>query len=138
MADDRTHRGLLDTSVVVDLDRIDPGRLPAEIAISTITLAELAAGTHVAQSVEVRAERQELLQRVEAEFAPIPLDGRAARAYGRLYAAVTAAGRNPRRRALDLLIAATAAGADIPLYTANSGDLRGLEDLVAVRPVNPA
>ena len=32
----------MDTSVVIDLDRIDPEQLPRKVAVSAITLAELA------------------------------------------------------------------------------------------------
>ena len=63
---------------------------------------------------------------------PIPFDGDCARAYGRIYAAVVAAGRQPRRRATDLLIAATALAAGMPLYTRNGGDFAGLEKLLTV------
>jgi predicted nucleic acid-binding protein len=56
-----------------------------------------------------------------------------ARAYGRVYAAVATAGRKARgRRAFDLLIAATALAAELPLYTRNSDDFEGLDGLVEV------
>ncbi len=44
MSDPRPARGLLDTSVVIDLEHIEPSRLPIEVAVSAITMAELAAG----------------------------------------------------------------------------------------------
>jgi predicted nucleic acid-binding protein len=72
-------RGLLDTSVVIDLDRIERGQLPGELAISAVTLAELAAGPHAADDVDERARRQDRLQRVEATFDPLPFDAAAAR-----------------------------------------------------------
>jgi predicted nucleic acid-binding protein len=75
------------------------------------------------------------LQRAEHEFDPIPFDPDAARAYGRLTAAVIAAGRKPRRRAVDLMIAATAIAAELTLYTTNPGDFAGLDHLVMVIPV---
>jgi predicted nucleic acid-binding protein len=131
-------RGLVDTSVVIDLDRIDPDRLPAEIAISTVTLAELAAGPHATADPIERARRQDRLQRTEALFDPLPLDLAAARAFGLLYAAVSASGRKARgSRALDLLIAATALAADLPLYTCNAGDFERLGDLLEIRSVAP-
>ncbi|HET9244009.1 MAG TPA: type II toxin-antitoxin system VapC family toxin [Gaiella sp.] len=133
MADSRHRRGLLDTSVVVDLERIDPAELPAEIAISAVTLAELAAGPHATADPAERARRQDRLQRAEATFEPLPFDGAAARAYGRVYAAVAAAGRKPRGpRAFDLLIAATAIAAELPVYTRNPGDFAELDDLLDV------
>jgi predicted nucleic acid-binding protein len=136
VADPRHPRGLIDTSVVIDLGEIDPADLPAEIAISAVTLAELAAGPHATAATDERARRQERLQRTEATFEAMPVDRAAARAYGRVYAAVAAAGRNARgRRAFDLLIAATALAAQLPLYTRNPSDfqeLMGIVDIVTV------
>ena len=126
-------RGLIDTSVIVDLERISPSLLPAEVAVSAISMAELAAGPHATDDVTERASRQDRLQRAESAFNPLPFDAEAARAYGRVYAAVASAGRKARgARAVDLLIAATALAAGIPLYTRNADDLRALEDLVEV------
>lgn len=133
MAEQRHTRGLVDTSVVIDLDTIDPIRLPLELAISAMTLAELAAGPHATKDPDERARRQDRLQRTEATFEPLPVDGNVARAYGRVYAAVTARGRKARgRRATDLLIAATALAADLPLYTRNPADFAGLSELLDI------
>jgi predicted nucleic acid-binding protein len=124
---------LLDTSVVIDLERLDPSKLPIEVAVSALTMAELAAGPHAASDADERGRRQDRLQRAEAAFDPLPFDGEAARAYGRIYAAVTASGRKARgSRAVDLLIAATACAASLPLYTRNGADFEGLDDLVDV------
>ncbi len=104
-----------------------------ELAVSAITMAELAAGPHATQDAEERARRQDRLQRAEAAFDPLPFDGEAARAYGRIYAAEIASGRKARgTRALDLLIAATACAANLPVFTRNPEDFRGLKDLVDV------
>lgn len=134
MAEDlRPLRGVVDTSVVVDLERLDAAQLPVEIAVSAVTMAELAAGPHATADGDERARRQDRLQRAEAAFDPLPFDGDAARAYGRVYAAVVSAGRKARGpRAVDLLIAATACAAGLPLYTRNPVDFRGLEDLIDV------
>ena len=133
MPDQRPGRGILDTSVVIDLEKIDPSRLPIEVAISTITMAELAAGPHATPDPEERARRQDRLQRAEAAFNPLPFDAEAARAYGRIYAAVVAAGRKARgARAIDLLVAAVACAAGLPLYTRNPDDFRALGNLVEV------
>ena len=132
-AESRHARGLIDTSVLIDLPDVDAEALPAEIAISVITLAELAAGPHATTEPGERAKRQDRLQRAEATFEPLPLDAEAARAYGRVYAAVVASGRTARgRRAMDLLIAATALAADLPLYTRNAADFGGLSDLLEI------
>ena len=126
--------GLLDTSVVIDLEHLDATSLPAACAISAITMAELSAGPHTTTDPKVAASRQERLQRAEAAFDPIPFDADAARAYGRIVAAIAAAGRRKARgaRAVDLLIAAVALAADLPLFTRNPDDFRHLEDLVDV------
>jgi predicted nucleic acid-binding protein len=126
-------RGLIDTSVVIDLERIDPTALPGEVAVSAVTMAELAAGPHATTDPAERARRQDRLQRAEATFEPLPVDGNVARAYGRVYAAVTTAGRKARgRRAIDLLIAATALATGLPLYTRNSNDFAGLSDILEI------
>lgn len=133
MSEPRHLRGLVDTGLLIDLEKIDPGELSAEVAISAVTLAELAAGPHVGAEPEERARRQDRLQRVEATFDVFPFDAAAARAYGRLYATVLAAGRKARgRRAVDLLIAATALAAELPLYTRNPDDFEDLDGLVDV------
>jgi hypothetical protein len=112
---------------------LDASDLPAEVAISALTLAELAAGPHATDDERERARRQDRLQRVEACFDPLPFDVQAARAYGRVYAAVAAAGRKARgARAVDLMIAATACAADIPLYTRNAPDFVALEGIVEI------
>lgn len=130
---DRHARGLADTSVVIDLDRIDAADLPAELAVSAVTMAELAAGPHATSDREERARRQDRLQRAEATFDPLPVDTAVARAYGRIYAAVAARGRKARgRRAFDLLIAATALAAELPLYTRNPDDFSGVGNLLEI------
>lgn len=106
--------------------------------MSAVTLAELAAGPHATADRAERARRQDRLQRAEATFEPVPVDGAVARAYGRVYAAVAAAGRRTRgRRALDLLIAATALAAELPLYTRNPNDFEELDSLLQVVAVQP-
>ncbi|MEK7425421.1 MAG: type II toxin-antitoxin system VapC family toxin [Actinomycetota bacterium] len=133
MADQRRPRGLLDTSVIIDLETLDPTRLPIEAAVTAITMAELAAGPHATRDPDERARRQDRLQRAEAVFDPLPFDSEASRAYGRVYAAVAGAGRKARgARAVDLLIAATACSVGLPLYTRNPDDFRALNGLVEV------
>jgi predicted nucleic acid-binding protein len=81
-----------------------------------------------------RARRTDVLQRADHEFDPIQFDTEAARVYGRVTAAVIAAGRKPRRRALDLMIASIAIAKELPLYTTNPDDFVGLEQLMTVVP----
>lgn len=129
----RPERGILDTSVVIDLERLDRSVLPRQVAITSITMAELAAGPHATSDAAERARRQDRLQRTEAAFDAIPFDAAAARAYGRIVAAVGARGRAARgARAVDLLIAAVAASTEIPLWTRNPDDFVGLDGVVQV------
>ncbi|MXZ79285.1 MAG: type II toxin-antitoxin system VapC family toxin [Acidimicrobiia bacterium] len=129
----RPPRGLLDTSVIIDLEQIEAVALPHEVAISALTLAELAAGPHAATTPTERGRRQDRLQRTEAVFDPLPFDANVARAYGRVFSAVAATQRKPRgARAVDLMIAATALAAQLPLYTRNPSDFDGLHDLIDV------
>jgi predicted nucleic acid-binding protein len=129
----RASQALIDTSVVIDLDHIDAVHLPNELAISALTMAELAAGPHATRDAAERGRRQDRLQRAEATFDPLPFDDDSARAYGRIYAAVVTTGRKARGpRAVDLLIAATAMAANLPLYTRNVDDFRGIEHLLSI------
>ena len=133
MAETRQARGLVDTSVIIDLERIPLAALPEEMTISAMTLAELAAGPYATADPRERAQRQERLQYVEATFDPLPVNAAVARAYGRVYAAVASRGRKARgQRAVDLLIAATAIAEGVPLYTRNPGDFVGLASLLDV------
>jgi len=131
VADRQGQRGLLDTSVLAEGK--DDARLPAETCVSTLSLAELAAGPHVATDLAERARRQLRLQIIEATVEMLPFDERCARAYGTVYATAAARGRKPRgRRAVDLMIAATAIVHELPLYTYNVRDLAGLDGLLEV------
>ena len=122
-------RAVLDTSVLLASD-LAP--LPGELAISTASLAELHFGVLVARDDHIRADRLRRLGLIESRFDALPVDDAVAREYGRLAAAVAAAGRQPRARVTDLLIAATAAAHDAALYTRNPADFRGLDGLLHV------
>lgn len=117
----KPRRGIIDTSVLISLEHLSSQDLPEEMAITALSLAELAAGPHATSDPVERAKRQDRLQRVEATFSPLPFDADAARAYGRIYAAAAAKGRKPRgKRAVDLMIAAIADALGIPVYTCNA------------------
>jgi len=124
--------GILDTSVLIDLPGIDSSLLPAESAITAVTLAELAAGPHATADVIQRSIRQERLQWAEATFDALPFDIAAARSYGRVYALVRASRRQPRGRLADLMIASVAAANRLPLYTRNPNDFAGLDSVMRV------
>jgi hypothetical protein len=150
MSGELPRQGMLDTNIVILRRWIDPDQLPDEMAISAITLAELSAGPHeVRRNSEQdmydehaeRAWRLEILQRAESEFDPVPFGAEAARMFGRVTAAVIAAGRKPRSRVADLMIAATAIAERLPLFTTNPDDYTGLDTLIPVisvtRPAIP-
>ena len=122
-------RALLDTSILINGWRPPNG---VEAAISIISLAELHHGALVAATPVQRELRLGRLAVIEHEFEPVAVTGDVARAYGRCAAAVARHGRNPRPRAFDLLIAATALSLDASVYTHNEGDFGGLEGLVRI------
>jgi predicted nucleic acid-binding protein len=118
--------------VLIDHDLIDVRLLPDESAIAAVTLAELAAGPHATDKSDERARRQDRLQWATATWDPLPFDDNGATVYGRLFAAARAAGQSSRSRFADLLIAATAAANNLPLYTRSPGDFQALKDVVKV------
>jgi predicted nucleic acid-binding protein len=124
-----THRAILDTSVLI-ADDVTP--IPGEFAISVVSIAELQFGVLVAKTPEARASRLARLSAIQRRFEPLPVDEAVADSYGRLAAAVVQAGRRPRARTMDLLIAATAHAHDAAVYTRNADDLAGLGHLLDV------
>lgn len=129
--------GLLDTSTVILLERIaDRSALPRQPFISSITLAEMTVGPLVASGLE-RTHRQAQLQRVEADFVPLPFDADAARAFGRVSASLRRTGRKTSARAFDAMIAAVAMANGLPLYTCNPRDFQDIDGLEVVEVVVP-
>jgi predicted nucleic acid-binding protein len=127
---------VVDTSIIAAIRLYEPSELPDTMLITSVTLGELSYGPHATDDPAKRAGRIAVLQHVEATFDPLPYDQGSARLYGQICAAVRATGRQPRRRASDLMIAATAASNDLPLYTANPDDFKGAEGLVEVVAVH--
>lgn len=122
-------RALLDTSVLIGEEPPED----VEAAISVASLTELHFGALVATDEDERARRIDRLAAVEAAFDPLPVTAEVARAWGRLASAVTRRGGNPRRRQIDLAIAATAVVEKVPLFTYDVADLRIVEDLIDAR-----
>ncbi|HEY7812871.1 MAG TPA: type II toxin-antitoxin system VapC family toxin [Nakamurella sp.] len=103
--------------------------MPDEPMITTISLAELSVGPLVTDDDQERAARLAHLQQAEADFDAIPFDSSAARAFGRVAAALRNAGRKPAARAYDALIASIAIAQGVPLYTCNPLDFADIPDL---------
>ncbi|WP_377270988.1 type II toxin-antitoxin system VapC family toxin [Peterkaempfera sp. SMS 1(5)a] len=129
---ERHASGVLDTCAFIDLGLIDPSTLPDTPEITTVTLAELHQGVAMAKDAVSRAARTEKLSSAVADFEPLPFDADSAARYGTLIALTIAAGRDPRPRRMDLMIAAIASVRGLPVFTRNADDFKGLESVVTV------
>jgi predicted nucleic acid-binding protein len=129
---DQHEMGVLDTCVYIDLGLLERAQLPAVTELTAISMAELHQGAAVAKDPAVRASRTEKLAAAITDFTPLPFDGDAATRYGTFVAMVLAVRRDPRPRKMDLMIAAIASVHDLPLYTRNAKDFKGLESLLEV------
>ncbi|HEY1119317.1 MAG TPA: type II toxin-antitoxin system VapC family toxin [Acidimicrobiales bacterium] len=131
-------RGILDTSTLILLARIEPASaLPTEPLITAITLAELSVGPLVATTDAERSARQAHVQQAEADFDPLPFDAAAARSFGQVAASLRGAGRKPTARAYDAMIAAVAIAAGLPVHTCNPDDFSGIERLDVIEVPHP-
>lgn len=126
--------GVLDTSTLIVIDRLNLDQLPQEPLITAVTLAELSVGPLVTADDHERSARQARLQQAEAAFDPLPFDAAAARAFGGVASSLRRSGRKVKTRAFDAMIAAIAAAHDLPVYTCNPADFEGVDGLT-VRPV---
>lgn len=109
--------GLLDTSIFIATEagrQLDETLIPAEVATTVVTLAELTAGVLAATTSDIRAQRLATLESV-ADMAALPVDEDAARMWARLRIHVAETGR--RVRINDLWIAAIAASRSLPVIT---------------------
>jgi predicted nucleic acid-binding protein len=129
---ERHPAGVLDTCTYVDLDVLDPANLPAVPELTAITMAELQQGVAMAKDAATRAARMEKLGAAVADFEPLPFNGDAAARYGTLVALGIAAGRDPRPRRMDLMIAAIASVQGLPLFTRNADEFKGLDGSLTV------
>lgn len=124
--------GVVDTCVYVDAASLDPTVLPVRPLLTAVTIAELSQGVAMARTAVERAARAQRLATALAHYEPLPFDGAAATRYGQLVDLVVAAGRDPRPRRMELMIAATAASAGLALSTSNPHDFRGLDSAVRI------
>ncbi len=131
----RYPEGLLDTCVLIDLDSLDEATLPIRARISAVTLAELGTGIALATTPEALALRTERLLEIEHSFDALPFSAAAARRFTSIAKLIVAAGRNPKPRKMDLMIAAIASANDLPLFTRNADDFKGLDRVLTVVPV---
>jgi predicted nucleic acid-binding protein len=125
-------RGLLDTSVFIAREQgreLAADRLPEEVAISVVTLAELELGVQMATSEAIRAERMATVGSARATYAALPIDERVASAFAELVATARRSGRRPKVQ--DTWIAATARVHDAAVYT-QDGDFDDLPDVTVV------
>jgi toxin FitB len=120
---------LLDTSVLIAAEKGPDD----DAAISVVSLTELHFGVLVAPDDETRALRMRRLGAIEDHFDALPFDAAVARECGRLHALVVQRGGQPRRRAFDLAIAATANVHGVPLLTHNMKDFQIIAGEVDLR-----
>lgn len=128
-------RGLLDTSVFIASESgrpLDADRLPGEVAISPVTLAELHVGVLAARDVDTRARRLATLE-ATADLQLLGVDEHVAAAWARLRVHLAEAGR--RLNVNDLWIAATALAHELPVVTQDDdfGPVDGVAGLEVVR-----
>ncbi|MBB5912885.1 hypothetical protein BJY24_001752 [Nocardia transvalensis] len=124
--------GLLDTCVLIDITTIADAQLPVQARISTITLAELGLGIALADNPQTLALRTERLLEIEHSFDALPFSATAARRFTSMAKLVVASGRSPKPRKMDLMIAAIASANDLPLFTRNADDFKGLDRLLTL------
>jgi predicted nucleic acid-binding protein len=126
-------RGLLDTSVFVAHESgraVATERLPDELAVSVVTLAELELGVHLAAGEAARARRLATLRGVQSAYVPLPIDEPVASAFAEIVASLRRAGRAARIQ--DAWIAATARAHDAVVYTQDA-DFDGLPGVTVER-----
>jgi len=125
-------RAILDTNVVI------AGGFEAvgyEVAVTSLTYAELAHGVSSAADGAIRAVRGAELHRARRLLGDgLPFDDDAAASYGHITALVHARGRHGRARTTDLMIAAIAHANGAVVITRNVNDFAGLEGLVQIIP----
>ncbi|HUL99248.1 MAG TPA: type II toxin-antitoxin system VapC family toxin [Mycobacterium sp.] len=127
--------GLLDTSVFIATEtgrQLDESLIPAEVATTVITLAELNTGVLAATSSDIRAQRLATLESI-ADMETLPVDEQAARMWARLRIHLAETGR--RVRINDLWIAAIAASQTLPVITQDDDfdALDGAANLTIIR-----
>lgn len=129
--------GVLDTTALILIERLDSDELPELPMITAVTLAELSVGPLVSDDPAEVAARQVRLQEVESAFDPLPFDTTAARAFGTIASELRHSGRKASARAFDAMIAATALANGLPLFTCNIADFAGINSVHVVELSHP-
>lgn len=123
-------RAVLDTSVLIADKLSQPG---FEVAVASLSWAELGYGVRKAVDPQERARREARVVRLRSLLGPgLPFDDAAADAYEVVCGLFLAHGREVRGRAIDLMIAATAAAHGAAIITRNPADFAGLDGFTAV------
>lgn len=113
--------GLADTSLFIAGEaerKLSTNAVPAMLAVSVVTVAELRAGVLAAQDGMTRSRRLRTFEYVLG-FEWIPVDSAVAEAWATLRVALRDAGR--RMGVNDAWIAATAMAHDLPVVTQDDG-----------------
>ena len=125
-------RVLLDTSVLIDPPLRGTASFADLVSVSAVTVGELHYGVGASMDPVEQLHRRQRLRLVLDTYEVLPFDAEVAEFYGLLANVVRQAGRNPRPRRMDLLIAATAVRHGLSLATRNGADLRHLERVLTV------
>lgn len=122
---------LLDTNILIS----EHANLPDEYEyfVSSLSYAELRSGIKTSLQPPQLNVRTLRLNRINTIYGPgLPFDDAAAASYGFLCELDREAGRNPRSRAIDLMIAATAHSQSLSMMTANVSDFAGITSVLTI------
>lgn len=123
-------RAILDTNMLIEKSFEHTGY---ELAVSSLSYAELGFGVRMAPTPVERARREAEFRAIRDFFGVgVPFDDAAAAAYETVCGLVLEQGRKVRGRTIDLMIAATAAAHGAVVLTRNTDDFLGLEGFVTV------
>lgn len=129
-------RALLDSSLVIVLfheRRVFDLSSFSDLAISSLTYAELRLGVSMARTANIARGRASALEQAQAIFGEgLPFDDAAAQRYGMITTRASHRGGDPKAHRTDRMIAAIAAARGRVLLTLNPADLRGLDEIVRV------
>jgi tRNA(fMet)-specific endonuclease VapC len=124
-------RAIADTSIFIAQEAgRELGDIPAQIAVSVITAAELELGVLRATGSETRAIRLSTLSRVQATYPLLPVDPEVASCFARIASAELSRGRRVRRH--DTWIAATALRHNAAVVTQDA-DFSTFDDVTVLR-----